>query len=169
MDDGLGVSVELVNPATAVATQLEANVSYEMAERASALPDGVTLGDLDATEQDQHQIETTLRWASWASEWDIASPSVVRVGCVWSFGARYRGDGRYLWDAYLYCVVDAAGLGQTFSATAAFSGSPVEVRRRVARLEGWVTLEHDYVGERVGTYTLDVAIRGDGAGAVRLR
>jgi len=169
MADGLDTGLGLVNPATGVATLLDANTSYQMAERGAALPEGVDASLLDWSEQVQHQVETTLRWASWASEWSIASPSVVRLGCVWTFGGRYQGDGRYLADAYLYCVADSVGLGQSFSATASFAATPVEIGRHVAQLEATIDLVHEYCGVPENTYTLDVVVAGDGTGSIRLR
>jgi hypothetical protein len=167
--DGVDTGLGLVNPAAGVATLLDANTSYQMVERAAALPEGVDAGELDWREQGQHQVETTLRWASWASEWGVASPSVVRIGCVWTFGARFQNDGRYVADAYLYCVADSVGLGQTFSATAAFSPAPVEVRRRVARLSATVDLVQEYCGVVDRAYALEVMVDGDGTGSIQLR
>jgi hypothetical protein len=169
MADGVDTGLGLVNPGAGVATLLDANTSYQMAERGAALPEGVDAALLDWQEQVQHQVETTLRWASWASEWSIASPSVVRLGCVWTFGGRYQGEGRYLADAYLYCVADSVGLGQSFSATGSFAPTPVETGRRVALLEATIDLVHEYCGVPVNTYVLDVAVSGDGAGSIRLR
>lgn len=169
MADGLETGLSLVNPATGTATLLDANVSYQMAERGAAVPEGVDVRALDWRDQVQHQVETTLRWASWASEWGVDSPSVVRLGCVWTFGARYQGEGRYLADAYLYCVADSVGLGQTFSATARFAEAPTETGLHVAQLDAVIELVHEYCGVAENTYFVDVSVAGDGSGSIRLR
>lgn len=163
-DIGHGVGEHrLENPVAHVVTLLDDNITSEMLGRASAAPGG---GDVDWRDRREHQIEITKQWTSLTSQHGIVAPSLVRVGCVWSFGGRRRGRGRYLCDAYLYAVVDTAGIGQRFSCTGAFEPSGTEDEHGVATLDARVTLVWQQFGTTEAAYPISIQIRGDGAGLI---
>ena len=158
---------EVWNIVTDTVTIFQNGHSHDMGQRAFACPKGLDPGDLDWSQGGEHTIAMRKDRTNYAKDWfDLSSGSRLRFGCTWNFGGTStEHPGLYLYDAYLWAVLDYVMLGENYKVTGGF-GSPVPHGNTV-ELSGWINVEISQFGIDMAEYRYDLWIRGNGAGQMR--
>jgi len=146
------------------ATLFASGQRHDMGNRAFACPAGVQPNQLDWGTSKQHTLELSREWTNRAKEWWGASTGTkMRVGATWTFGGTSpQHPGLYLYDAYLWGIMDYSAAGTNYTITGVF-GDAVPYGNS-AQLTGTIEWSYTQFGFHMEGGRYDITLRGNGYG-----
>jgi len=141
--------------------------TQHMPARAFACPAGVQPNQLDWSNSAQQTLRLGRSWSNRARDWfGLSTGTQIRFGCTWTYGGSSSSHpGLYLYDAYLWAVVDHASAGVDMTITGGF-GDAVPYGNS-AQLTAWIQIQKKQFWMEAGSWQLDITIRGNGYGVMR--
>jgi hypothetical protein len=164
MGDGVDLSA-IFNEVNAIASLSATKVAGDLSHGANAIPKGTSTSDLTWPGTNR-TLRLPFNWSSHASDWGIASPTNVAVVCNWDAGGSYNGAGQFLANVHLSFTVDSIGLGQSFDVSGSFDDPTPQGDHDnpIAVLTARLTLNHNFAGMLMESYSLVFNLHGDGSG-----
>lgn len=146
------------------ATLFASGQRHDMGTRAFGCPSGVQPNQLDWANSKQHTLQLSREWTNRAKEWFGASTGTkIRVGVTWTFGGTSSDHpGLYLYDAYMWAIMDYSAAGTNYTITGTF-GDAVPFGNS-AQLPGTIEWSYTQFGFHMEGGRYDFQLRGNGYG-----